>query len=72
MQPPSEYQPEYVEDMSISAVSTMTASLALESSVVQRSDSDNFLEKSMEITELSESNRVSQDMDLKSLVGLNS
>jgi hypothetical protein len=73
-------QPEFVEDISISPVSTMTASLApldLEStatnSCLHLADSDDDdLDASLKnnITELSDAHRVSQDMDLASLVDL--
>ena len=60
-------QPDYIEDMSLSPVSTMTLSLALDS--LRHIDSEG-LEASLEIVELSEDYRVSQDMDIASLVDL--
>lgn len=71
MLPPSNNdQPQYVEEISISPVSTMTASLALDSHGIPRTDSDNYLDDSVNITELSDLDRVSQGTDLHSLVDL--
>jgi hypothetical protein len=60
-------QPEFVEDISISPVSTMTASLA----GLRLADSlEEGLETSMEITELSDAHRVTQHTDLASFFDL--
>jgi hypothetical protein len=60
-------QPEFVEEISLSPVSTMTASLAVDS--LRHVDSEE-LEMSVEIIELSDEYRVSQDMDIASFVDL--
>jgi hypothetical protein len=62
-------QPEFVDEFSISPMSTMTASLAPVENSIQRVNSDE-LEASIDITELSEADRVSLDTDIASLVDL--
>lgn len=79
-------QPEYVEDISIAPVSTMTASLAdmenhslsrtaknfamTSHQTLKRMDSDKYLAQSVDITELSDVDRVSGSTNLSSLVDL--
>jgi hypothetical protein len=81
-------QLEYVEEISIAPVSTMTASLALDGHSclgptntvehnvtgrppsLRRVDSDKYLAQSVDITELSDLDRVSGGTDLSSLVDL--
>jgi hypothetical protein len=61
-------QPDFVEDLSISHVSTMTFSLA---DGLRLADSDGEeLESSLYVTELNDTHRVSQDTDLSSLIDL--
>lgn len=73
--PPSETREaedaDCVEAISLSPVSTMTASYApAEDRRLNRMDSDLYLAQSVDVTELSEINRVSGDTDLSSLVDL--
>jgi hypothetical protein len=62
-------QPDFVEDLSISHVSTMTFSIADGLRLADDSDGEE-LESSLYITELNDAHRVCQDIDLSSLIDL--
>lgn len=61
-------QPDFVEDLSISHVSTMTFSLADGLRFIDPEEEG--LESSLDVTELNDTHRVSQDTDLSSLIEL--
>lgn len=67
-----EEQPDNIEDMTISPVSTITESMAVErrsrAEEFQRTDSDLYLMRSTDVTELGETHRVEGDVELASLV----